>query len=75
MANRQWRRRSILLALLLVCSAVAAEQEAALDEDFLEFLVEGKQVDGEYHDPLQMQDWNEKEVADAEQQQEEKDHE
>lgn len=75
MANPRMTRRSLFLALLLIATAATAEQDAALDEAFLEFLAEGKQVDGEYHDPLQMQDWIDKEVADAEQQQEDKGHE
>ena len=74
MANGRMTRRSYLLALLLVSSAVAAEEEIPLELEFLEFLGEAKQVDGQYHDPLQMQDWMDKKVVEAEQQ-EDKDHE
>lgn len=75
MVNMQWLGLCCLLSSMMVGSATAQDNEIALEADFLEFIGEGKSVDGEYYDPLQMQDWVQKEVADSGQQQEDKDHE
>lgn len=66
---------SCVLASLLVGNIDASENDVTLDMAFLEFLGEGKNVDGQYHDPLQMQDLVEKEVVNAGQPQEDSDHE
>jgi len=75
MAKWQWLGISFLLASLVAGGVSAEGNEVTLELDFLEFLGEGKRMDGEYHDPLQMQDLVEKKVVDAGQQQEENDHE
>lgn len=75
MARLQWAGLSCVLASLLIGNAYANDDNVALDMEFLEFLGEGKSVDGQYHDPLQMQDLVEKEVVNAGQQQEGSEHE
>ena len=86
MARRQWKEMSCLLVCLITTNAIAQDKATGqdkvagqgkvvvLDPGFLEFLGEGKNVDGEYHDPLQMQDWAQQDVVDAGQQHEDKKH-
>lgn len=70
-----WLGLGLVLTNLLISVANASEDETGLELDFLEFLGEGKTLDGDYHDPLQMQDWVQKQVVDAGQQQEVNEHE
>ncbi|MDH5179077.1 MAG: hypothetical protein OEZ39_00430 [Gammaproteobacteria bacterium] len=62
-----------VLILLPGSMLQAAENEANPPMELLEFLGEGQNIDGEYHDPLQMRDWQQSEMAEG--QQEEKEHE
>ena len=75
MDNWRWLGIWFLLTHCLMGTANADDNEIQPDMDFFEFLGEGKKVDGEYHDPLQMQDWKPKEMVDAGQQYEVTDYE
>ena len=65
MGKWRWLGLWVVLNHCLMGTANADDDEAQLDLDFIEFLGEGKTVDGEYHDPLQMQNWAEKKVVDV----------
>lgn len=71
MANKMLTCIGCLLGLSLSITVVANEEEENLPMGFLEFLGEGQTIDGEYHDPLQMRDWQQNELADGQAQDEE----
>lgn len=75
MDKRHWLGLGFVVTNLLLGMANASDDQASPGADFLEFLGEGKTLDGDYYDPLQMQDWIEKEMVDAGQQQEVNEHE
>lgn len=53
------------ISLLLTTTVSANEEEEQPAMDFLEFLGEGQTIDGNYHDPMQMQDWQQSELAEG----------
>jgi len=73
MVSRNRARLACLLIGVVLSTARAEDNEPPPDMALLEFLGEGRNVDGEYNDPLQMQGWVREDVVDAGQQQKGKD--
>ena len=62
-------KRLYLSLIVLLTSIIHAGEKKSLPElDFIEFLGEGKIIDGDYYDPLQIHNCKKEDMADSGQQ-------